>query len=337
MLNKTSEREVSVDFLLDWLLEQGTTWTQLREGSSTVELGKRRTPVQLSLKKYLEFFNEAAQTVGDESLGMRVGRDVDVKAFGYVGLFAHYCSTLRESWRAFEKYLCTIYPQMVLRLHEGRTSRITYHITGFPAEKCRQDVEMSLGSIVLFFRQYGSDEWNPIRVEFEHSPPSDPTPYTVFYGTDVTFDKPRSQIVFDTETLDTKVSNTDPSLLKIMRDHAETELSAVERNNSLVSNVRYLVSSSIGTEQCNSVSVANSLFMSQRSLNRHLKENQTSFRKIKQEVIEEISRRTLGEATTSITELAFKLGYAETAAFDRAFKKMTNMSPSEYQRSKNRL
>jgi AraC-like DNA-binding protein len=59
----------------------------------------------------------------------------------------------------------------------------------------------------------------------------------------------------------------------------------------------------------------------------------TSFRRLKQSIIEEIAKDALLNSPTSVTEVALKLGYAESAAFARAFKKNTGLTPMEYRRT----
>jgi AraC-like DNA-binding protein len=72
--------------------------------------------------------------------------------------------------------------------------------------------------------------------------------------------------------------------------------------------------------------------MSQRSFNRELKRFGTSFRDLKLDVIEEIAKRALAETAASVSEIALNLGYSETTAFDRVFKKQTGVTPSAYRK-----
>ena len=70
--------------------------------------------------------------------------------------------------------------------------------------------------------------------------------------------------------------------------------------------------------------------MSERTLNRRLMERATSFRQLKQEVIEEIAKLLLQTPNIPITQIALRLGYSEPAAFVHAFKKRTGVNPRQY-------
>jgi AraC-like DNA-binding protein len=41
----------------------------------------------------------------------------------------------------------------------------------------------------------------------------------------------------------------------------------------------------------------------------------------------------LGDQDTSITEIAFLLGFSESSAFSRAFKRWVGVTPSEYRKN----
>jgi AraC-like DNA-binding protein len=325
-------RRISVDFLIDWLLANGISRKELYDLPTLSRVPANTTTV-LSLREYLDLFNEAAVLYGDDCLGLRVGSGTDPRDFGYVGLLVHYCSTLRESWQLFQRYLCTLFPEMVLRLEEGQpSSRLEYDVLSFSSDFSRQDVEMSLATLIRFFRTYAGDDWAPERVQFKHRQSGDLEPYTRVFGAEVHFDQPVSALVFASDVLDTRVSDTDPELLKIMRDHADSMLENVSRSDNVVTNVRYQIASTIGTDLCCLAIVADNMFISERTLKRQLEKFGTSFRKLKLGVVDDIARRSLAETSAAVTEIALKLGYAETASFDRVFKKLNVLTPTAYRK-----
>ena len=325
-------RRISIGFLIDWLLTNGVSRKDLYD-LPTLSGVPASAPSVMSIREYLNLFNEAAVLYGDDCLGLRVGSGTDPRDFGYVGLLVHYCSTLRESWQLFQRYLCTLFPEMVLRLEEGKpNSRLEYDILSFSSEFSRQDVEMSLATLVRFFRTYAGDEWAPERVQFKHRQSGDMESYSRVFAADVFFDQPVSALVFASDVLDTRVSDTDPELLKIMRDHADSMLENVSRSDNVATSVRYQIASTIGTELCCLAMVANNLFLSERTLRRQLEKSGTSFRKLKLGVVDEIAKRSLAETSADVTEIALKLGYAETAPFDRIFKKLNGLTPTAYRK-----
>lgn len=326
-------RKIVVDFLLDWLVAHGCRRDDILALPTLSRLPPADGPISLSIRDYLSFFNEAAQMYGDEYLGLHIGRDTDTQDFGYAGNLLHYCSTVRDSWQALERYLCTIHPQMVLHLEEEEiNSRLDYEVLSFSNEYSRHDVDTTLAAVVRFFRTYAGEHWHPDSVHFKHDPPSNASEYTRFFDAELYFNQPSTALVFASEVLDITVSNTNPELLRVMREHAESMLANANTRDNLVTKVRYLIASTLGTEQCSSSAAASTVFMSQRSFNRELKRFGTSFRDLKLDVIEEIAKRSLAETAASVSEIALNLGYSETTAFDRVFKKQAGVTPSAYRK-----
>ena len=70
--------------------------------------------------------------------------------------------------------------------------------------------------------------------------------------------------------------------------------------------------------------------MSLRNLQRRLEEEGTSYREALNETRRDIARSYLDEGHTSVTEIAFLLGFADTSGFSRAFRRWTGLSPRAY-------
>lgn len=72
--------------------------------------------------------------------------------------------------------------------------------------------------------------------------------------------------------------------------------------------------------------------MSPRTLQRRLADEQATFADLLESVREELARIYVGEGRP-LGEVAFRLGYAETSAFLRAFKRWTGTTPTAFRRS----
>lgn len=323
-----------INFIINWLVAQGHSHQHIFSLSALSGYDPTDDLISLSLQKYLNFFNEAAQLSGDECLGLHIGCDVDVRDFGFIGHIMHNCPTVRDGWQALERYISIIYPQMVLCLEEEEiTSTLDYNVLTFSSEYCRHDIDLSLASFVRFFRTYAGENWHPESVYFKYGQPSNIDEYIRYFDTEIYFNQPRTALVFPSEVLNITISSTSPELLQVMHEYAESILVKTNICNNLITKVYYLIAHMLGTGQCSSSVVASKVFMSHRSFNRELKRLGTSFRDIKLEVIEDIAKHSLAKTTASIFEIALNLGYAETTAFDRAFKNKTGITPSAYRKS----
>ena len=70
--------------------------------------------------------------------------------------------------------------------------------------------------------------------------------------------------------------------------------------------------------------------MNVRSLQRKLQQKDTSFKKILNEVREDLALKYIKDSSLTVSEISFLLGFAETSSFSRAFKRWTGGSPKAY-------
>ena len=79
-------------------------------------------------------------------------------------------------------------------------------------------------------------------------------------------------------------------------------------------------------------SVARALYVSKRTLARRLRGEGTSYRRIRERALSELSGRYLLQSKQSIESIAALLGYHDSAAFRKAFKRWRGTTPSEFRR-----
>jgi AraC-like DNA-binding protein len=76
--------------------------------------------------------------------------------------------------------------------------------------------------------------------------------------------------------------------------------------------------------------IASELAMSERSVQRSLTEESTSYREIVDEVRKDLALSHLSQPGATAADVAFLLGFSEPSAFTRAFRRWTGSSPSQF-------
>jgi AraC-like DNA-binding protein len=80
--------------------------------------------------------------------------------------------------------------------------------------------------------------------------------------------------------------------------------------------------------------VAVVLNMSEKTLQRRLRDEDTSYQQILDETRSELARQYLSERQLSVCDVTFRLGFSDQSSFTRAFKRWTGVSPGEFRSAK---
>jgi AraC-like DNA-binding protein len=155
--------------------------------------------------------------------------------------------------------------------------------------------------------------------------------YRDFFDCPVYFNQAINRFVFPKEQLKAKLRFVNQEAREALLSQCEQDLSHIDSEQDIVQHVKAFLQS------CDSFpsldTMATQLHVSSRSLRRHLQFNHTSYQQL---LTDERIRRAkilLIESTLSITNIALKLGYSESANFSKAFKKIAKMSPATYRKN----
>jgi AraC-like DNA-binding protein len=136
-------------------------------------------------------------------------------------------------------------------------------------------------------------------------------------------------ISFSKNLLKEALPTHDPELVALNAMAVNKYIS--EMNNGEISNKVIKIITELLPSGCpNEESIAFKLHMSKRTLQRKLSSEGQPYSALLNSVRLMLAKRHLTMADTSITELAYQLGYSSPSAFARAFKKQTSLSPAEY-------
>jgi len=181
--------------------------------------------------------------------------------------------------------------------------------------------------ILNFMRELCGAHWRPERVLFAHVKPPDASIYRRAFQAPCQFDAERTGLVFPAELLDRPLATANPEQFRILEAQAQArddeDLAPRLRRSLRI----LLLAQGVSAEQ-----VARLLMMHRRTLNRRLKAEGTTFQALLDEVRFDTACQLLDTARIPITEIAASLGYAETSAFSRAFRRWSGATPVERRR-----
>jgi AraC-like DNA-binding protein len=274
---------------------------------------------------------ECASLSGDGNFGLHMVELTDSADLGIYGYLLMNAPTVGEALEIACRYYPTFYLGAALDLSvTGATARLTYRVKAPATVSARHDNEWTLGFLVRLIRRGASADWTPETTTFTHPAPRDRRELRQVFGSNLHFKHAVNSIEFSADALRYRISETDPGLLRVLTQHADKLLAGIHDQYDLVRQVRLLILESLDRGQSDEASIASKLGASVSTLKRRLKQMGFTYRELRDGVVEDIAKAALGQTKVPISEIALRVGYSELSAFDRAFMRMTGMTPLEY-------
>ncbi len=168
-------------------------------------------------------------------------------------------------------------------------------------------------------------------VAFPYPPPLHATDYELVFAPRYTFDAPRLEARFDAELLKLPVRRDEAALRLFLADAPASITTLYRRDRALALRVREHLRAAL-PEHLALPALAKRLFLSPRTLHRRLEDEGTSFRTIKDGLRRELAIEWLSKTSRPLNRIGTDLGFADAAAFYRAFAAWTGCGPRDYRR-----
>ncbi|MCL6282454.1 AraC family transcriptional regulator [Ruegeria sp. 2012CJ41-6] len=284
--------------------------------------------------RYLRLFEQAAIDLGDPSLGLNIAKSANPNHFGLLGYIADNATSIRDFCVFVDHYFDIFTPHFGIEFNRsGGLCKVTYSEELLPGSDCRQDIDFTLGFLVETMRKkIGDMRWTPKFCYFTYSKPKHLSVHHDVFGTELKFNAPVNQIIFDQKILQVPISGVDSDLLTVLRQQADLLINQPYAFQNIVRKVKLILTSQLSQSNLTAESVADKLNTSVRKLHRDLSREDTSFRELRNQVIEAAAKEALDFSDASVSEIAESLGYSETSAFVRAFKRTEGISPLQYRK-----
>jgi AraC-like DNA-binding protein len=271
----------------------------------------------------------SAKKTGIPHFGLLVAENAETRTLGDLIELATYAPNAGSALYSMIVHVCINDRGGVPTLHVNNgIARLGYAIY-VPVQKgIRLVYSASLAIICNIMRALCGESWAPSEVLFSHSRPADIKPYETFFQAPLIFEADEDALVFPEHWLFHALPNPDKS----QHDMTVDRLNTIEAGMGidLLEEMRSVIRPLIVSQSCKIEQVAGILSMHPRTLNRRLKELNTSFREIIGEMRYEIAKQMLRDEGISILKISNTLSYSDPSEFTRAFKRWSGMTPSAW-------
>jgi len=291
----------------------------------------RHPTLSLCLPSYCEVLEEAARQTGCDNFGLHYGQQFQPQALGLLGYVGLCSNTLEEALVNFAGAFPFHQHSTAIGLFdEGDCYRFHYQVRHGAIVQRRQDAELTMGMATNLVRHVLGPRWAPREVTFEHARPLDWQAHGDCFDAPVRFAQSGNSILIPkADVCTTLMPGRDPVLLMLVND-AIRRLGATALADDLLEQVRQAVNEVLCDAEPCLDEVARRVGCTEWSLQRRLREQGVNFSQLVDQVRREAALWHLRQQRLSISQLAPLLGYSETSAFSRAFRRWFGVSPRQW-------
>lgn len=258
-------------------------------------------------------------------LALDLARDMPIGAFGVVEYVCRAEATLARALAQWVRYLRILDDAVEVAL-VGVGDDTALRVVLESEAPAPGSHELCFALVVAHARRLMSS-LGVRRVGFTHLRGSAArAPFEQFFGADVVFGAPHTELVLSSASLAEPLATSDPNLAEILLRAADAELAKRPNDPPLTDQVRRALAVALTHDDAELSSLARRLGLTPRSLQRRLKDEGTTVAQLRDEERRRLADRYLAHGH-SISEVAFLLGFSEPSAFFRAFKRWTGETP----------
>lgn len=305
-------------------------------GVPEADLGK--PALRVSESTVARICNLAAESNADPGFMLQAGMSSSPANLGVLGYVMQNAATLRESWDYLQRYWRLLHDEPLFSIDEDADVAVL-RLRPDPAaepESRRALIEYLMAFVLrLSGHLIGGLERGAgflQGIDFRHARPDDELMQqykAVFRTHELRFGCSHNAVKFSYAMLDQPVSSADAELLAIMERRAEAELEQSRNASSITAKVRAVIHQYLPGRAPGLPEVAEACLMSRATLQRRLAAEGGSFSELLDGERHALADEMLKEGISGIGEIAFALGYADTAAFHHAYKRWTGRTPGQ--------
>jgi len=249
-------------------------------------------------------------------------------ALGYAMLSS---SNLRVAIDRLIRFQAVEATESAIIKEETNTGLVLYN-EGFRHQNNQHPLLVDIAiSIWLHICRFNIGEvFDPVEVNLMRAKPENPGKYYAFYRCPINFGAARNSLVLPQELLDKPLAVGNKQLAQ-MHDQVLQRYLDEHARGVVTSKVRASIISHLPCGDFNKELVASELCMSSRTLQRKLEDEDTTYNDVLNDTRRELALRYIKEDSLPLTEISFLLGFSDSAAFSRAFKRWTGQAPSQAQ------
>ncbi|NOQ87733.1 MAG: helix-turn-helix domain-containing protein [Gammaproteobacteria bacterium] len=289
---------------------------------------------RLSISSVDALWEQAASVIEDPCFAIDMAEFWHPSQMGALGYAWLASSTLRRAFKRSVRYIHVVTEDLNLAVADtpaGLKISVDLEDSIFTLP---QHHDLILTILMHMCRFNYGEELIASQICLAHPEPECSKKITDYFRTEVQFDAEQTCLTLARADADEVLSSGNKQIA-LMHDEMLMKYLFEIKKGDIVQQVQSIILDNLPDGQVTDRLVASELNLSERSMQRRLKEHKTTFRYLLDGVREMVAKQYIENPVNRMSDIAFLLGFSEQSAFSRAFKKWTGKSPVEYRNSLN--
>ena len=269
------------------------------------------------------------------AIGIEYGSRLNISTHGLLGYAVMSCPNLKKSIGLAKKYI-KIRNQLINISHEVSNDntelKICFDLIKNNPGLYQFEIDASLSSLYIILQDLLGSTDGIIGVHFSYPQPKDISLYKTIFDVPISFNQSVSCIHFNPSAFKQVSRITNATVSLVAEQQCEKLLKQLSiKNQGLGNEIRQILlqsPSSILTQE----DVAKKLNITSRTLARRLSKENITFKKIIEDMRQQLALKCIENTQWSIEDIAHILKYSDAANFSRAFKRWTGIAPGHYRK-----
>jgi AraC-like DNA-binding protein len=270
----------------------------------------------------------------DPALGLRLGRHATVRDLGLVGYVMGASATLGQALDRLGRYYGILREGVECRMERrGAGAAIVLHAAALDASSVRQEVDARIAAILTICRELVGQRIVPGTVDLPYGQVHGLGEHRRMFGSArFRFDQSYGALQFGSGDLARAIRTADGTLARYLERLAVDMRGDLEssRSASFGSDVAHVLAANLRSGSASISDAAASLGLSDRTLQRRLRYEATTFTEVLEQVRRQEAERLLSGSLLPIDQVAVRLGYGESSTFYRAFHRWHGVTPGTF-------
>lgn len=320
--------------LLEFAVRQGADEQRLLQHALLRAEDLADQDARVPLARYIALMHAAKEQTGNPALALEFGAASDFRKFSVVGLISYASATMLEALVQLNRY-----GRLVVEL-EGLGDGPRFHMSFENGQRWMEDrrpkpndfyelTESTWSRFIVRSREDFPQHTYALEAHVTHPAPAYRERYQELWQVPVTFGSDRNAIRSDPAWERVQIQPDNRYVFGVLTERGEALLEELEASRTLRGRVEALIMPVLHTGEVSVDRIASKLGVSRQTLYRNLKSEGATFERVLDDLRHRLALEYLRGRKTSVNETAYLVGFSDPAAFSRAFKRWTGMSPRD--------